>query len=108
MLSIATSERWTDKDGEKQERTDWHRCVAWGKKAEVIAEYFTKGEGIIIEGKIQTRSWETKDGDKRWTTEIIVGNFEFLPGKRSSGSASGGQSSSQPSQKPEAGDDIPF
>ena len=108
MLSIATSERWTDREGEKQERTDWHRAVAWGKKAEVIAEYFTKGEGIIIEGKIQTRSWETKDGDKRWTTEIIVGNFEFLPGKRSGGATQPTQSSGASTKAPEAGDDIPF
>jgi single-strand DNA-binding protein len=104
-LSVATSERWTDKEGEKHEKTEWHRCIAWGRKAEVIAEYFTKGSGIIIEGKIQTRNWEDKDGVKRYTTEIVIANFEFAPGKRDSGSA--GNPSAAPAS-PERDDDIPF
>lgn len=69
-LSIATSEKWKGKDGQTQERTEWHRVVAWGRTAEVARDYLKKGSQVYIEGPIQTREWEDKDGQKRYTTEI--------------------------------------
>ena len=74
---MATSENWT-KDGEKQERTEWHRIVAFGKLGEICGEYLAKGKQVYIEGRIQTRSWEDKDGNKRWTTEIVANNMQML------------------------------
>lgn len=77
-MSIATSESWTDKDGTKQERTEWHRVTAWGKLAEICGKYLTKGRQVYLDGKIQTRSWETDNGEKRYTTEIVAQNVQFL------------------------------
>ncbi len=77
-LSIATSEEWKDKQtGAKKSRTEWHKAVAFGKTGEIIKEYFFKGGLILIEGKLQTRSWEAKDGSKKQQTEIVVSNFSF-------------------------------
>jgi single-strand DNA-binding protein len=69
-FNIATTEQWTDKSGEKQERTDWHRIVAWGRTGEVCGEYLHKGKQVYVEGRLQTRSWEDKEGIKRYTTEV--------------------------------------
>ncbi len=74
---MATSENWT-KDGEKQERTEWHKIVAFGKLGEICGEYLAKGKQVYIEGRIQTRSWEDKDGNKRWMTEIVANNMQML------------------------------
>lgn len=79
-FSIATSESWLDKDGKKQEKTEWHRIVAFRKLAEACGEYLTKGKRVYIEGKIQTRSWE-KDGVTKYITEIIAENVKFLDPK---------------------------
>ena len=79
-LRLATNESWTDRDGAKQERTEWHRIVVWGKRAEVCSKYLSKGRQVYIEGKIRTRSWEDKEGNKRWTTEIIANDVQFLGG----------------------------
>lgn len=79
-ISIATSQKWTDKGGEKQEQTEWHRCVAFGKRGEVIGEYMKKGSQIYVEGRLQTKKWQDKDGNDRYTTEIVVDNFQFLGG----------------------------
>jgi single-strand DNA-binding protein len=79
-FSIATSERWKNKQGEKQEETDWHNCVVWSPKAEVVESYLKKGSKVMIEGKIKTRQYE-KDGEKKYITEIKVDNFEFLDSK---------------------------
>ena len=77
-FSIATSERWKDKNsGEMQERTEWHRIVAWGKLGEICGEYLSKGRQVYVEGKLQTRSWE-KDGITRYTTEIIASDVQFI------------------------------
>ena len=77
-LSIATSEEWKDKaTGEKKSKTEWHRAVAFGKTGEIIKEYFFKGGMILVEGKLQTRSWESKDGEKKQQTEIVVSGFSF-------------------------------
>jgi single-strand DNA-binding protein len=75
-LTLATSEVWV-KDGQKQERTEWHRVVVWGKQAESVKKYLAKGRAVYVEGKLQTRSWE-KDGEKRYTTEIIASAIQFL------------------------------
>ncbi len=83
---MATSESWTNKDGERQERTEWHKIVAWRKLAEICAEYLSKGKQVYIEGRLQTREWEDKDGVKRWTTEITAQNMQMLgsPGDKAS------------------------
>ena len=80
-FSLATSETWKDKAGEKQEKTEWHNCVAYRKLAEIIGEYVKKGAMLYVEGKIQTRKWE-KDGVTRYSTEIIVNEMTMLGGKR--------------------------
>ena len=76
-ISIATSETWI-KDGNKEERTEWHRVVFWGKQAEIANKYLKKGKNVYIEGKLQTRSWQDQQGQKRYTTEIIANNMQFL------------------------------
>lgn len=78
---LATSEYWKDKNGEKKERTEWHRCVAFRKRAEICGNYLSKGKLIYGEGKIQTRKWEDKEGNERHTTEIILNNMQILDGK---------------------------
>lgn len=75
---IATDEQWTDKDGNKQERTEWHNIVAWRKLAEICAKYLVKGKLIYIDGKIQTRSYDDKEGNKRYITEVIADNMVML------------------------------
>tara|TARA_R110000824_G_scaffold246865_1_gene436012 strand:+ start:718 stop:1155 length:438 start_codon:yes stop_codon:yes gene_type:complete len=92
-FSIATSESWKDKNsGEKVEKTEWHRISAFGKLAEIIGEYLKKGSQVYIEGKIQTRKWQGKDGSDRYTTEIVASEMQMLGGKQD-----GGQQSSAPS-----------
>jgi single-strand DNA-binding protein len=89
-LSLATTEKWKDKNGDKQERTEWHRCVAWGKQAEILAQYVSKGSLLYVEGSLETKAWDDKDGNKRYTTEIRVKDFQFLDTKKDGG-ARGGQ-----------------
>ena|ERR1035437_10645488 len=79
-LSIATSENWTDKQGQKQERTEWHKVVVWGKLAELCGKYLTKGRQAYIEGRLQTRSWEDQQGQKRYATEVVANTVQFLGG----------------------------
>lgn len=79
-LSVATSENWTDRDGQKQERTEWHRVVVWGKQAELCGKYLTKGRQVYLEGRLQTRSWEDQQGQKRYTTEVVASTVQFLSG----------------------------
>lgn len=79
-ISIATTEVWNDKDGKKQEKTEWHRCVLWGKQAESLAEYLVKGKQVYVEGRIQTREWVDKNQVKRYTTEIRVDRVVLLGG----------------------------
>ena len=81
-FSIATNEIYRDQKGEKQSETTWHRLVAWGKQAEVIESYVKKGSEIAVEGKLTNRSWEDKNGEKQYTTEIVV-NSVLLLGKNS-------------------------
>jgi len=106
-FSIATSDEWKDKDsGEKKERTEWHRIVAFGKLGEICGEYLSKGRQVYIEGKLQTRSWE-KDGVTRYTTEIVASDVQFLGGRESNESAITPEIQEPPKSAPED-DDIPF
>ena len=75
-FSVATSEKWKDKNGEKQSKTEWHKIVAFGKVAEIIGKYLGKGSKVYIEGKLQTRSWEDDAGQKKYTTEIVMNGFD--------------------------------
>ncbi|RDV36542.1 single-stranded DNA-binding protein [Bradymonadaceae bacterium TMQ3] len=84
-FNIATNETWMDKSGAKQERTEWHRVVVFGKQAENCGKYLSKGRQVYVEGRMQTRDWEDRDGNKRSTTEIVAQTVQFL----SSGNAAG-------------------
>jgi single-strand DNA-binding protein len=84
-LNIATTETWTDQDGQRQDRTEWHRVVAWSKLAEIAKEYLSKGRQVYIEGKLQTRSWDDREGNKRYTTEIKADQMVMLGGRGDSG-----------------------
>ena len=80
-LRLATTEKWTDKSGQKQEATEWHRVVVWGKQAEICGQYLTKGRQVYIEGSIRTRQWQDQQGQKRYTTEIVARNVQMLGGR---------------------------
>jgi len=98
-FSIATSEEWKDKNtGQKQSKTEWHRIVAWRKLAELCSEYLQKGSEVYIEGSLQTKEWETNDGQKRRTTEVLAHNIQFIIGSRDQ----------QNRQETVAEDDLPF
>ncbi|MBT7437110.1 MAG: single-stranded DNA-binding protein [Cellvibrionales bacterium] len=119
-LSLATNESWKDKQsGEQKEKTEWHRIVMFNRLAEIASEYLRKGSQIYIEGKIQTRKWEDKEGKDRWTTEIVANEMQMLGGRSSGGNsggasgsefASSGSSASAPSSdaSDDFDDDIPF
>ncbi|MCE9580082.1 MAG: single-stranded DNA-binding protein [Deltaproteobacteria bacterium] len=89
-LRIATSESWNDKNGQRQERVEWHRVVVWGKRAEVCAKYLSKGRQVYVEGRIQTRTYDDKEGQKRYITEVIANDVQFLGGGNRDGAAGGG------------------
>ena len=126
-FTIATNENWTDKQGQKQERTEWHRIVVWGKVAELCGEYLSKGRQVYIEGRLQTRDWTNKEGVKQYTTEVVanpVGGVVFLSGgDRGARGAKGGGAPAEEFGAPPPGldeapsggggakggeDDIPF
>jgi|AMFO01.1.fsa_nt_gi single-strand DNA-binding protein len=77
-FTLATNERWTDRDGQRQERTEWHRIVVWGRQAETLNEYLRKGRQVYVEGRIQTRKWKDRDGNDRQTTEIVAQRVVLL------------------------------
>ncbi len=79
-INMATTEVWNDKAGQRQEKTEWHRVVLWGKQAESLAEYLTKGKQVYVEGRLQTRQWDDKDGNKRYTTEVRGDRVVLLSG----------------------------
>lgn len=89
-FNLATSEAWKDRDGQKQERTEWHRVVVWGKLAEICGKYLSKGRQAFVEGRLQTRSWEDQQGNKRYTTEIVATNVQFIGGSAQTGANAGG------------------
>lgn len=110
-FSVATNETWKDKNGEKQERTEWHRCQAWGRLAEIAGEYLKKGAPVYLEGKIRTRKWQDKSGQDRYTTEIVVERLQMLGGKRDETESVEGekpQETKSQSAFDDFEDDIPF
>ena len=112
-FGVATNRTWKDKDGSKKEQTEFHNCVAFGRTAEVIAQYMKKGKPIYVEGRIQTRSWEDKDGGaKHYRTEVVVETFQFgpsAPGERTDAPARGPSASTDASEEEEiSAEDIPF
>jgi single-strand DNA-binding protein len=111
-FSLATSESWTDKSGERQERTEWHRIVLWRKLAEIAGQYLRKGSKLYVEGKLQTRSWDDQSGQKRYTTEVVVNDMQMLDqrGEMSAASDSAPPSPSEPPMVNDIGgdDDLPF
>lgn len=95
-FTLATSRRWRDKNGQKQEQTEWHTIVIFGKQAEIAGQYLTKGKQIYVEGRIQTRSWDDRtSGEKKYRTEIICDNFQMLGGR--GGDFEGGGAGDRPS-----------
>jgi single-strand DNA-binding protein len=125
-LNMATTEIWNDKQGQRQEKTEWHRVVLWGKSAESLTEYLTKGKQIYVEGRLQTRQWDDKDGNKRYTTEIRGDRIVLLGGGGGRGAGGGGgyggasrgagtdemggggHGAEAPPSEPLTDDDIPF
>jgi single-strand DNA-binding protein len=116
-LRVATNEAWTDKQGQKQERTEWHRVVVWGKSAENCGKYLAKGRSVYVDGRLQTREWNDKEGNKRYTTEIVANDIQFLGG--GGARAGGGEPPPLGDEPPSGGgrpaggqsgpdDDIPF
>lgn len=89
-LSVATTDRWKDQSGEWQERTEWHRVVAWGKLAEQCERFLRKGRKVYVEGRIQTREYEDRDGNKRFTTETVAQRVDFLDSRGGSDGGGGG------------------
>lgn len=88
-FNIATSESWNDKSGQKQERTEWHRIVVWAKLAELCGQYLSKGRQVFIEGRLQTRQWDDKEGNKRYTTEIVATTVQFIGSSAGAGAGAG-------------------
>ena len=119
-LNLATAEVWNDKGGQRQEKTEWHRIVLWGKQAESLQEYLTKGKQIYVEGRLQTRQWDDKDGNKKYTTEIKADRITLLGGGGGGGrggasmdrgsavAARAGGGGDEPPMEPITDDDIPF
>jgi single-strand DNA-binding protein len=115
-LNLATTEVWNDKGGQRQEKTEWHRIVLWGKQAESLQEYLTKGKQIYVEGRLQTRQWDDKDGNKRYTTEIKADRITLLGGGGGGGRGASMDRSGtpvshggdEPPMEPITDDDIPF
>lgn len=114
-FSVATSETWTGQDGNRQERTEWHNVVVWGKQAEICGQYLAKGRQVFVQGNIRTRSYEDKTGNTRYVTEVVAQRVQFL------GGGGGARASQEPQQQdqgfgeapssiqpPPIDDDIPF
>jgi single-strand DNA-binding protein len=107
-FTIATNDRWRDKEGNWQERPEWHRIVVWGKQAENCAQYLQKGRSVYIEGRLQTRDWEDRDGNKRQTTEVVAQTVQFLGGRGEAAPRSSAAPAPESSAASSEGDDIPF
>jgi len=115
---LATTESFKDRDGNQQDRTEWHRVVAWGKLAEICGQYLSKGRQVYVEGSLRTRSWDDPDGNRRYMTEVVARDVQFLGG--AGGGAGGGGGGGYGGAPPAAGggggsdfgappdDDIPF
>jgi single-strand DNA-binding protein len=109
-LSVATSDQWTDKEGQKQERTEWHRVVVWGKLAELCGKYLSKGRQVYVEGRLQTRSWEDPQGGKKYTTEVVAQTVQFLNSGGASTSQEGNYQDQEFGPEPsfDSSEEIPF
>jgi single-strand DNA-binding protein len=112
-FSLATSERWTDQEGQKNESTTWHNIVAWGKQAEIMKEYLRKGREVYIEGRIDNRSYEDKEGIKRYRSEVVVQRFQFVGSKQDQESSAPPAPAESQVPSPSGGggnddDDLPF
>jgi len=107
-FSLATSEQWKDQEGNPQERTSWHNVVVWGKLAEIAAEYLKKGRKVYIEGRLQYRDYETKDGNKRYVTEIVASDLIMLSSPRQDGGEKEEGGSGVPPTVSEEKEDLPF
>lgn len=112
-IRVATSESWKDKNtGDQQERTEWHNVAFFGRLAEIAAEYLRKGSQVYIEGKLRTRKWQDRDGNDRWSTEVIANEMQMLGGRPGGGASAQSGPSSMPEGPPSGGgdfdDDIPF
>jgi len=110
-LRIATNEVWTDQSGERQERTEWHTVVVWGRQAENCNQYLKKGRSVYIEGRLTTRKWQDKDGEDRYSTEIVADRVQFIGGGTGAGGGGGREFEDQSLEPPPpggGGDDIPF
>lgn len=106
-LRVATDETWNDrKTGEKQERTEWHTVVLWGRQAEIANEYLGKGRLIFVEGRLETRKWQDKQGQDRYSTEIRGLNFQMLDSNRDGGGGGGGRSGGSSSPPPHEDEDL--
>jgi single-strand DNA-binding protein len=113
-LRLATTERWTDKNGQRQEQTEWHRVVVFGKLADICSQYLVKGRQIYVEGRIQTRQWQDQQGQKRFSTEVVAQVIQML-GSRQDGGAREDAGAMMPPDDSASGDfgggpddDIPF
>ena len=109
-FTMATTERWNDQAGERQERTEWHRVVVWGKQADIAGEYLRKGKQVYVEGSLQTREWTDREGNKRYTTEIRAQRFQMLGRATDSAAVPAGDAPAvaEPSGGGYEEDDIPF
>jgi single-strand DNA-binding protein len=112
-FTIATTERWKDKEGQQQEQTEWHRIVAWRRLAEICGEYLSKGSRVYIEGKLQTRKWQDQSGNDRYTTEVIANEMKMLTprgaGTGEGAGANDGGYGDFPTEPPSStGEDVPF
>jgi len=119
-FTLATTDNYTSKAGDREERTEWHRIVAWGKTAELCAQYLSKGRSVYIEGRLQTREWENKEGQKQRTTEVVANTVQFLGPPKGAAGAGGGGRPSRPGAEgggeasydapsaPPPDEDIPF
>lgn len=111
-FTLATNEVWNDKAGERQERTEWHRIVVWGKQAEIAREHLAKGKQVYVEGSIQTRQWDDREGNKRTTTEIKAQRVVMLgraePGETRMSAAAVAPDTAGEEPGPPPDDDIPF
>lgn len=106
-VNLATNRTWKDADGNKQEKTDWHRVCFWGRLAEVIGEYVPKGGQIFVEGRQETRSWETEDGQKRYITEVVAEKMQMLDSRGQQQQSPSEQGQAEPDEDFEQ-DDLPF